>query len=109
MTERLKLVQGDTLPTLIYTLTDAQTGAVVDLTGASVRLLLRPSGSAAAPASLAGILMDDPPGALGRVMIPLAASLATPCAFEGELEVTFPEGGVQTVYDLQHLYIRAAL
>ena len=45
MTDRIKLVQGDTGPQIRLTLTDQETGNPIDLTGATVTLHFRAEGS----------------------------------------------------------------
>lgn len=45
MTDRIKLVQGDTGPQIRLTLTDQETGNPTDLTGATVTLHFRADGS----------------------------------------------------------------
>lgn len=45
MAEKIKLVQGDTRPQVRLTLTDENTGDVIDLTGATVTLHFRALGA----------------------------------------------------------------
>lgn len=100
------LVQGDTLPTPVVTIYDETSGGVVDLTGASVRMLFRAIGSNTIKASITGVLMDDPPGSLGRAVFNFGDNLDSPGIFEGEFEVIFPGGGIQTTYATQKFKVR---
>lgn len=106
MTDKILLVQGDTLPTPVVTLYDEITGNTIDLTGATVRMLFREVGSDTLKATLTGVLMDDPPGSAGRVTFSFGDSLDTAGSFEGEFEVTFPGGAIQTTYAKQKFKIR---
>ena len=106
MADRIKLVQGDTLPALVVTLYDENTGDIVDLTGASVRMLFREMWAETVKATLPGVLVGDPPGATGQVAFGFGDSLDAPGNYEGEFEVTFPGGGVQTTYAVQKFKVR---
>lgn len=106
MADKILLVQGDTLPTPVVTIYDEISGAIVDLTGASVRMLFREVGSDTVKASLSGVLMDDPPGSDGRVVFNFGNSLDAAGNYEGEFEVTFPNGGIQTTYAKQKFKVR---
>lgn len=106
MADKILLVQGDTLPTPVVTIYDEISGATVDLTGASVRMLFREAGSDTVKASIPGVLMDQPPGSLGRVVFSFGNHLDAPGNYEGEFEVTFPSGGVQTTYAVQKFKVR---
>lgn len=124
MNEKIKLVKGDTGPTLYLSLTNEQTGAVIDLTGASLVFRFGPAGDSTIKETLAmglatGIVLEDgsvstaPPynvaGAGGRCFIQWSpTALDTEGEFEGEVEITFPDGTIQTVYDIFRLKVRAA-
>lgn len=106
MTEKIKLVQGDTRPQLQCTLTDEITGAVVDITGATCVLKFRASGATTLLDTLSGTVTS---GAAGIVVFQWnATTLSVPAGdYEGEIEVTFPAGGgIQTVYDLLKFKLR---
>lgn len=106
MADKILLVQGDTLPTPVVTIYDEISGDIVDLTSASVRMLFREVGSTTVKASLSGVLLDDPPGSAGRVAFNFGANLDAPGNYEGEFEVTFPGGGIQTTYAKQKFKVR---
>ena len=80
MADKIKLVQGDTRPTLICTLTDENTGDPINITGATVLLKFRQVGATTLTATITGSVtngaggvvaffwtddptaLDDPPG-----------------------------------------------
>jgi hypothetical protein len=120
MAGKIKLVQGDTKPQIKCVITDENTGAVVNIAGATVLLKFRALGSSVTLFSLTGFLqagLEDAagnvtqasPGAAyeiagsgGRVAFSFnAGNLDIPAGpYEGEIEITFPppSSGVQTVY-----------
>lgn len=106
MADKILLVQGDTLPTPVVTIYDEISGETVDLTSATVRMLFRESGSTTLKATLTGVLIGSPPGSTGQVVFSFGNNLDTPGNYEGEFEVTFPSGGVQTTYAVQKFKVR---
>ena len=116
--QTLKLVTGDALPELTFTQRDSQTaasGATLDendsstwapinVTGGTVRLRLREVGSSTVKSTLLCSVVD---GAAGKVATDFpAGTLDTAGTFEGEIEITFATGGIQTVYDLIKFKVR---
>ena len=81
MAEKIKLVQGDTRPALVCNITDDTTGLPVDITGTAGQVAFYP---ASAPAMLQGEAGD----------------------YEGEIQITFADGQIQTVYDLLKFKVR---
>lgn len=108
MTEKIKLVQGDVdRPQIRATITDENTGDVVDITGADVVLKFRQVGASTLTDTITGTVTD---GAAGVVVFAMTeTSLAgEPGDYEGEIEVTFDAGtGIQTVYDILKFRVRA--
>ena len=117
--QTLNLVTGDTLPELTFTLKDSQdaasgkvldtedssTWAPINVTGATVRLRIRELGSSTVKSTLTCTVTD---GAKGKVATNFpTGTLDTAGTFEGELEITFSSGGIQTVYDLIKLKVRS--
>lgn len=99
MSEKIKLVQGDTRPQIKVTLTDDTTGLPVDITGATIVMKFRAVGQTVVLDTLHGIILDGPNGV---VVFPWGATSLDVDAgdYEGEVEVTYAAGqGVQTVYD----------
>ena len=107
MSEKIKLVQGDTRPALVCNLTDDTTGAVVVLTGATVVLKFRELGATALQATVLGTVTDGPNGQV--TFYPATAPEMLQGAagdYEGEIEVTFADGQIQTVYDVLKFRLR---
>ncbi len=111
----VKLVRGDTRPQLKFTINDENAGAHVDITGATVVMKFRAAGTTEVLFTRTGVLLPgidladgtvsydapyDVDGAGGRVAFDFApGNLDLPAgAYEGELEVTFSGGAIQTVY-----------
>lgn len=107
MAEKIKMVQGDTKPALVCVITDDTTGAAMNITGATVRLKFRAAGAATLTATVTGSVTD---GAAGQVVFfPAAAPemlQGEPGDYEGEIEITFADNTVQTVYDLLKFKVR---
>jgi len=94
------LVQGDVnRPQVQATITDENTGAVVDITGATVVMKFRMVGSTTLQDTVPGVVTN---GLGGVCVFPMTAlSMAgAPGEYEGEIQITFATGsGIQTVYD----------
>lgn len=105
MAEKIPLVQGDTKPALVCTLTDETTGLAINITGATVRLKFRAMGTTTLTDTIVGTVID---GVNGKCNFNwTATSLAgAPGLYEGEIEITFADGAVQTVYDLLKFKLR---
>tara|TARA_R110002012_G_C11636037_1_gene610202 strand:- start:438 stop:812 length:375 start_codon:yes stop_codon:yes gene_type:complete len=117
--DTIKLVTGDTLPELTFTLKDSNTAASglsldqnnsdtwapINVTGATVKLRLRELGSSEVKSTLTCTVTS---GANGKVATDFpAGTLDTAGTFEGELELTFSNGGKQTVNDLIKFKVRS--
>jgi len=117
--DTLNLVAGDTLPELTFTLKDSNTAATgksldadnsdtwapINVTGATVVLRLRALGGTTLKTTLTCTVTD---GANGKVATDFpVGTLDTAGTFEGELELTFPNGGIQTVNDLIKFKVRS--
>ncbi len=124
--ERIRLVRGDNLPQIVVALRDDKTGTPIDVTGATPRLKFRFAGSATLSATLLGTLLPgrelddssidytapyDIPGRGGRTMFQWGSAdlNGPPGRYEGEVEVTFPGGAVQTVYEKLYFTVREQL
>ena len=116
--ETIKLVQGDTLPQIKFTLRDENTAAAgktldpenpatwaaINLTGCTVSLKIRAIGSETVKDTLTGTITDAAAGQV--VFIFDGDTLDTSGLFEGELAYTNAGGQTQTVYDLIKLQVR---
>ena len=107
MADKIKLVQGDTRPAIVCTLTDEVTGAVINITGAVPRLKFRAAGATTLTATVVGTVTD---GEAGKCVFHPASApemlQSEPGDYEGEIEITFSDSQVQTVYDLLKFKIR---
>jgi hypothetical protein len=107
MSEKIKLVQGDSRPALVVTLTDDQTGTPIGLNGATVRLKMRAIGETTVLSTITGSVPGSP---IGMVVFHWASAPNSlnvePGDYEGEIEITFQDGQIQTVYDLLKFKIR---
>jgi hypothetical protein len=107
MSEKIRLVRNDTRPAIVCTITDDTTGAAIDITLATVRLKFRAAGAETLTATVTGAVTD---GAAGEVAFYPASApemLAGAAGdYEGEIEITFADSQIQTVYDLLKFKIR---
>lgn len=104
---RIRLVRNDTGPQLQLVLTDSQTGAVIDLIGASGVLHFRAAESTTVLFSRA--LSVDPilaSSGIARVDWQPTDLDRDAGDYEGEIEITFPSGVVQTAFDILQFRIR---
>lgn len=125
MAEKIRLVRNDTRPQLILSLTDATTGDPIDLSqdGTSVVMRFRQVGATTNIASLTatklpGIVQADgsvsmlapydTPGRGGRCVIQWTPTALQGQAgdYEGEVQITFADGTIQTVYDVLKFRLR---
>jgi hypothetical protein len=123
MATKIKLVQGDTRPALIVSLTDENSSAPIGMNGATVRMYFRALGSTTILATLTGTLLAgivqadgtvnsaspyDTPGAGGRVQFNWGSTDLIQAAgdYEGEIEISYSDGSKQTVFDLLKFKLR---
>lgn len=124
MAERILLVQGDTLPSVVVSIYKDDLSSPLDLRGCTVRLKFRESGATTVKATLIGTLLqgydngsgivdtsspyDLPDGRGGRVQFNWALNdLDAEGSYEGEIEVTSASSLIQTVYELLKFRVRA--
>lgn len=127
MADKIKLVQGDTRPQIKCVITDDITGNVVDIAGSTTRLKFRSVGSTVTLFTLTGALLSGIEDASGNVTLSgvnedygiagkggrVAFQFSNgnlnidPGAYEGEIEVTFGDGSIQTVYAPLKFQVRA--
>lgn len=105
MSNRIKLVQGDTRPTLVCTITDENTGDPVGLDGATVIMKFREVGSETVKDTLTGIVTNAATGQVIFNWTPTALD-GEPGFYEGEISITFSDSTVQTVYDVIKFNLR---
>ena len=105
MAEKIKLVQGDTKPQIKVTLTDETTGEPVDITDSTPRLKFRAANTSTVLTTMVGTVTVGIAGECVFVW-PSGALDVEPGDYEGEVEVTFEDNTVQTVYDLLKFKLR---
>ena len=117
--DTVKMVTGDTLPQLNFTLKDSSTAvtgsnldeydsdtwAALDLTNSSVSLRIRSVGSSTIIKTIACDIVDADAGKVRASFVDNAFTEAG--TYEGELEITFSGGGKQTVHDLVKFKVRS--
>ena len=124
MADKIKLVQGDTRPQLVLSLQDSATGSPIDIGAATTVLKFRALGSTTILATMTaspipGYVQEDGSisfagpyansGAGGRAVVNWSPTALTQDAgdYEGEIEITFADGTVQTVYDTLKFKLRS--
>lgn len=107
MAEKIKLVQGDTRPALIITLTDETTGNPIGISGSTPVLKFRAVGSTTVLSTITGVVTDGVNGVVAFYWVSQPTSLDVEAGdYEGEIEITFADGQKQTVYDLLKFKVR---
>lgn len=108
MAQKIKLVQGDTYPQIRVTLTDENTGAPIDLSGAAVTLHFREAGGTAPLFSRGGFVNPETATEGKAVFVWQAGDLDVDAGeYEGEVEIYWSNTGArQTVYDLLKFRVR---
>lgn len=103
----INLVQGDTGPQIKATLTREDTGASIDLTGATIQLHFRKKHTKTLLFSLSNVAGDDDLDD-GICLFDFAAGQLDVKAgqYEGEIEVVFAGGTRETVYEKMDFYLR---
>lgn len=104
----IKLVQGDNLPEVTLTLTNAQDQEPIDLSAATTTVVvkLRALGGTTVLSTLSCVKTNG--GADGVIMFyfPNTTLDITPGQYQGEIEISF-NGQILTVYDLLQFTVRA--
>jgi hypothetical protein len=111
MAEKIKFVQGDTLPHLQLTLTQENTGAPIDLTGATVTLHFRAVGGTSVLFSRAATVASQTAASGQAVIVWQVGDLDKPAGdYEGEVEIYWAATGArQTVFQLLKFRLREDL
>jgi hypothetical protein len=105
MSEKIKLVQGDTRPQVKVTLTDDTTSLPIDLGTGTVRMRFRAAGDATVLATIVGTITSSINGTV--VFSWPEGVLDVPAGdYEGEIEITFADSTVQTVFDTLKFKLR---
>lgn len=116
--DTIKLVVGDTLPELTFTLKDSNTAASgqtldiedsttwapIDLTNGTVKLRIREVGKSAVLSTITATI-SDPTAGVCSLLFPSGTWTAAG-TFEGEIEFTKADSNIQTVQDLVKFKVR---
>ena len=104
----IKLVQGDNLPIVTLTLTDAQTGDAIDVSASTTTVVVKLR-SASGTTVLSTLTCSKPNGGADGVVsfsFP-STTLDVPAGqYQGEIEMSF-NGQILTVFDLLQFTVRA--
>ena len=116
--DTIKLVVGDTLPELVFTLKDSNTAAAgktldaedsttwgpVDLSNSTVKLRIREVGNTTVLSTITATITDASNGVCA-LTFPVG-TWTTAGTFEGEIEHTTSGSGIQTVQDFIKFKVR---
>lgn len=107
MTERIKLVRGDTAPQIRLTLTDEVSGAPINLLGATVTLHFRAVDTETVLFSRNAFINQDI-AATGVCVISWEADDldVEPGDYEGEIEIVRINGSRETIYNILKFRVR---
>ena len=104
----IKLVQGDNLPIVTLTLTDAQTGNAIDLSAATTTVVVKLR--AATGTTILSTLSCSKTNGGGDGVVafnfPNTTLAVAPGQYQGEIEMSF-NGQILTVFDLLQFTVRA--
>lgn len=107
MSDKIKLVQGDTRPALVCTITDDTTQLPIDITGATVRLKFRMLGATELQATVVGAVTNGPAGQVAFYPASAPTMLSGEAGdYEGEIEIVFSDSTIQTVYNALKFKVR---
>lgn len=108
MSNVIKLVQGDTKPSLVLTLTDGEHGPPINLTGTTPVLKFREAGAEVLTGEVPGSSVDPVNGVCVFHWSQVPGILdGNEGVYEAEVEILYPDGTKQTVYGTLHFYLRA--
>ena len=116
--DTIKLVVGDTLPELTFNLKDSNTAATgktldpedsttwapIDVTGGTVKLRIREVGATTVLSTIT-MSLTTPSSGECKTIFPSGTWTASG-TYEGEVEFTKSNGGIQTVHDLVKFVVR---
>lgn len=106
MAEKIKLVQGDSLPRVTFALTDDNSGLPIDLSDASaVVLKFRPAGESTVISSIQGNITNRL-GGIVEFLFPSTALAGEAGPYESEIEITHVGGRVLTAFEIQKYIVR---
>ena len=108
MSDVIRLVQNDSKPDIIITLTDEVTGLPIDLSAAdtTIAIKFRAAGSSTLLSTITCTKFTT--GSDGKVVFNFAGGVldVDPGMYEGEIQITYGSNGTQTVFDLLKFRVR---
>lgn len=105
MSEKIKLVAGDTRPYVKVILKDVD-GNVINVSGATVRFKFRQSGSTTTLFTVTCSLPNGGTDGLVTFNFPVGGLNVSAGQYEGEIEISYTATDIQTVYDLLKFTVR---
>ena len=107
MSNYIKLVQNDTRPSLVITLTDEVSGQPINITGCVVLLKFRLAGETVLKGTVIGQVVDGVNGLCVFHWSTVPDILnGEPGIYQGELEIQFTDGTVQSAWDILKFKLR---
>lgn len=107
MAEKIRLVRNDTAPQIRLTITDQESGSVVDLSNGSVKLHFRRVGATAVLFTKDLFVNPDTANTGVAVVVWEPGDLDVEAGdYEGEIEVIRSNGMRETIYDLLKFKVR---
>lgn len=107
MADKIKLVRNDTAPQIRLTITDQESGAAVNLTGATVTLHFRAVGSTTVLFSRAAVINPETAEQGIAIIAWAVGDLDLEAGdYEGEVEVVKSGGTRETIYDILKFKLR---
>ena len=105
MTDKIKLVQGDTRPYITLTLKNPD-GSSINLAGATVVVYFRAVGASSILSTIPCTLINGGISGMLYFNFPGTTLNVDPGLYEGEVSITFAAGEIQTVYDVLKFQVR---
>ena len=110
MVDRVELVQNDTGPQIMLTLADSITGAAINLSALGTEVVMHFSINGEVVPKAIIPLVIGPNAALGQCMLDWPVGvLDTAGSYVGEVQITSPEGRIQTTYTKIKFKVREQL
>ena len=101
-----QLVKDDTAPQIKATLTREDTGSAIDLTGATIRMYFRAKGGSSILFTLTAPVTSDYSSGIVLFSFSSGNLNIDEGYYEGEIEITYSNGTVETVYKVLDFYVR---
>ena len=104
----IHLVKDDTAPQIKATLTREDTGAVIDLSGATTKMYFRAKGGTSILLTLTAASVGSDAAAGVAIFTFSSGQLNLSAGFyEGEIEVTHSDGRIETIFEVLNFKLRS--